>query len=426
MKRAVAGAVVALVVCGIGVPGASARSASPTTRVSVSTGGGQGDLWSSNPSISGDGRFVAFTSEATNLVPGGAGGVFVHDLRSGRTELVSVASDGTIGNGLSWAPSMSGDGRYVAFQSYADNLVPGDSNRAFDVFVRDRRTGRTERVSVADDGAQLTTESMRPSIDGEGRRVAFVTGSSGGDGQILLRDRLAGRTITASVAYDGGPADFVSTTPVLSADGGSVAFMSGASNLVRDDTNQTSDIFVYRVATGRVIRASVGVAGESDLPSFLPAISGDGRHVTFVSQSTNLVPDHPGFVTDLFVRDTVAERTRLVSATPQGVPGNDSAWTSALDHTGRHIAYYTSASNLVPGDTNGAQDVLLFDQETGTTRLVPTTVDGAHPNGASYNPSLDARGRVVAYSSGASNLVAGDTNRHEDVFVTDLRQRDGS
>ena len=158
-----------------------------TTRVSVASDGTQSNNSSYNPSISANGRYVAFESEATNLVRGDTNNfrdIFVHDRQTGQTTRVSVASDGTQANGHSYDPSISADGRYVAFASLANNLVSGDTNDQQDIFVHDRQTGQTTRVSVASDGTQASGHSFNPSISADGRYVAFVSSASnlvGGD-----------------------------------------------------------------------------------------------------------------------------------------------------------------------------------------------------------------------------------------------------
>jgi hypothetical protein len=398
--------------------GAGFPRSGTTVRVSEATSGTQANGRSSAPTLSANGRFVAYESEATNLAPGDIGGVFVHDRRTVRTECVSVASDGAAADGLSWGPSLSSDGRYVAFTSQASNLVAGDTNGVDDTFVRDRRTGRTELVSLANDGTQFESYSRGSAISASGRYIAFLTGSSSGQGEVMLRDRHTGHTTHISTAPDGSPANYSSEAPGISADGRSLVFMSYASNLVPDDTNQTSDIFVYRMATGRISLISLGYSGQSDQYSFLPSISGNGRYVTFVTQATNLVPDHTGFVSDLFVRDTLRGRTALVSVAADGTQADDDTWGSTMDFSGRYIAYYTLASNLVGGDTNDRQDVLVYDQVTHSTRIVSTGIDATYPNAGSYSPSIDAHGRQIAYSSEASNLILDDTNEVEDIFVT--------
>jgi len=223
-------------------------------RVSVASGGTQGNGDSGCPSISADGRYVAFQSYASNLVPGDTnevGDVFVHDRLTGQTTRVSVASDGTEGNDYSRRPSISADGRYVAFASLASNLVPGDTNGTWDVFVHDRLTGQTTRVSVASGGAQGNSGSWCPSISADGRYVAFqsyasnlVPGDTNGVLDVFVHDRLTGQTTRVSVASDGTQGDSYSFGSSISADGRYVAFSSLASNLVPGDTNDKPDIFV--------------------------------------------------------------------------------------------------------------------------------------------------------------------------------------
>ena len=251
-------------------------------RVSVSTSGEQANSASYNSSISGDGRYVAFESTATNLVPGTAGfvpgttqDIYVYDLKTRRTELVSVGLDGNPTGAISAGAAISGDGRFVAFMSRSGGLVKGDNNFAEEVFVRDRQTQKTERVSVDSDGGELTTHSSRPSISADGRYVGFVTGSNTGQGEAMVHDRQTGKTIRLSTPMSG-TGDTLSEAPVLSADGRFAAFMSGSPELVPDDTNG-ADIFVYEMATGNLSLVSVGAEGQSNGSAFLPAISGDGR-----------------------------------------------------------------------------------------------------------------------------------------------------
>jgi Tol biopolymer transport system component len=230
------------------------RLTGQTTRVSVASDGAQGNGDSECPSISADGRYVAFASLASNLVPGDTNGrmdIFVHDRLTGQTTRVSVASDGTEGNGDSGFPSISADGRYVAFASLASNLVPGDTNGTWDVFVHDRLTGQTTRVSVASGGAQGNGDSRFPSISADGRYVAFqsyasnlVPGDTNGVLDVFVHDRLTGQTTRVSVASDGTQGDSYSFGSSISADGRYVAFASYASNLVPGDTNGWADVFV--------------------------------------------------------------------------------------------------------------------------------------------------------------------------------------
>ena len=226
-----------------------------TTQVSVAMGEWEANNYSKEPSISADGRYVAFDSGATNLVPGDTNrtsDVFVHDRLTGKTTRVSVATGGRQANGGSWEPSISADGRYVAFSSGADNLVPGDTNWTSDVFVHDRLTGKTTRVSVATGGRQADGPSNQPSISADGRYVAFSSGADHlvpGDpdrwDDIFVHDRLTGKTTRVSVAIGGWEGNGDSERPSISADGRYVAFQSGADHLVPGDTNDHCDVFVH-------------------------------------------------------------------------------------------------------------------------------------------------------------------------------------
>ncbi|MGH2537869.1 MAG: TolB family protein, partial [Candidatus Promineifilaceae bacterium] len=197
--------------------------------MSIASDGAQGNDGSYYPSISADGRYVAFYSDAWNLVGGDTNGtwdVFVHDRDTGQTSRVSVASDGAQGDNHSGAPSISADGRYVAFNSVASNLVGGDTNGAYDIFVHDRDTGQTSRVSIASDGAQGNESSGVPAISADGRYVAFYSEASnlvGGDTNgyldVFVHDRDTGQTSRASVASDGAQANGASYFPAISADG---------------------------------------------------------------------------------------------------------------------------------------------------------------------------------------------------------------
>src|SRR5437660_1328853 len=250
--------------------------AQTTVRVSVASGGTEGDDASLGSALSADGRFVAFDSAATDLVAGdtnGASDVFVHDRQTGTTERVSVASDGTQANNVSSYPALSADGRFVAFQSDATNLVAGDTNGATDVFVHDRQTGATERVSVASGGGTQGNRNSGgffafPALSADGRLVAFqsdatnlVARDTNGATDVFVHDRQTGTTERVSVASGGSQGNGFSAGPVLSADGRFVAFHSTATNLVAGDTNGATDVFVHDRQTGTTERVSVASGG---------------------------------------------------------------------------------------------------------------------------------------------------------------------
>ena len=405
-----------------------------TTRVSVATGGGQANSGSFDPSISADGRYVAFVSAATNLVSGdtnGAWDIFVHDRQTGQTTRVSVATGGGQANLDSLDPSISADGRYVAFVSAATNLVSGDTNNFQDIFVHDRQTGQTTRVSVASDGTQANGHSYAPSISADGRYVAFaslasnlVSGDTNGAWDVFVHDRQTGETTRVSVASDGTQAIgfFFGSSPSISADGRYVAFDSWATNLVSGDTNDKPDVFVHDRQTGQTTRVSVSSDGtQANNGAIYPSISADGRYVAFESNSTNLVSGDTNSVTDIFVHDRQTGQTTRVSVSSDGTQANGGpGWSgnpSSISADGRYVAFHSYADNLVSGDTNSATDIFVHDRQTGVTTRVSIASDGTQANGFSASPSISADGRYVAFMSGATNLVSGDTNNDWDVFV---------
>jgi uncharacterized repeat protein (TIGR01451 family) len=409
-------------------PQEEGRTGGETTRVSVASDGNEANGRSSNPSLSADGRHVAFTSFASNLVPGDTNGgydVFVHDRETGETTRVSVASDGMQANSGSSNPSISACGRYVAFDSHASNLVPGDTNGIWDVFVYDRETGETTRVSVASDGSQGNGYSQHPSISSGGRHVAFISWASNlvpGDtnevNDVFVHDRATGETIRVSVASDGAQANGESHNPSISADGRHVAFTSFASNLVPGDTNGGYDVFVHDRETGETTRVSVASDGtEANYGSHYPSISADGRYVAFDSDASNLVPGDTNWHTDVFVHDRETGETTRVSVASDGTEANSGSSHPSISVDGQYVAFTSWASNLVPGDWNDTIDVFLYDRETGETTRVSVASEGTEANDGSLNPSISAGGHYVAFGSDASNLVPEDTNETMDVFV---------
>ncbi|MDP9237921.1 MAG: hypothetical protein M3P30_11100 [Chloroflexota bacterium] len=388
---------------------ADAAGSGTTERVSLDSAGAQGNEASGGSSISADGRYVAFASLASNLVPGDTNDnpdVFVHDRITGVTERMSVDSAGV--------RSISADGRYVAFDSFASNLVPGDTNGTGDVFVHDRLTGATERVSVDSAGAQGNDDSSgRLSISADGRYVAFfsqasnlVPGDTNDNPDVFVHDRITGVTERMSVDSAGNQGNSYSYQgPSISADGRYVAFDSFASNLVAGDTIGRDDVFVHDRVTGATERVSVDSGGtQGDSPSWGPSINGDGRYVAFVSMAANLLP--PGYANgagpDVFVHDRMTGQTELVSwgyGNATGLP--------AISADGRDVAF-----SLVT-------DVFVRDRITGATEQVSVDSAGTDGNAWSGVPSISADGRYVAFDSQASNLVPDDTNGWGDVFVRD-------
>ena len=416
---------------------AGSTLAQTTERVSVSSSGVEGDSHSYTPSITADGRFVVFDSYASNLVAGDTNGfrdVFVHDRATGTTERVSVASGGAEGNSNSYRHSISADGRFVAFWSDGSNLVTGDTNSAGDIFVRDRITGTTERVSVDSNGAEGNSECYYASISADGRWVAFassstnlVPGDTNGFWDVFVHDRTTGMTERVSVATSAaqGNNDSNSSSAAITPDGRFVTFESNASNLVAGDTNQAGDIFVRDRQSGTTQRVSVATSGvQGNGLSRYAALSADGRFVAFESDASNFVPSDTNYHVDIFVRDRQSATTERVSVATGGGQANGSSGNPLISADGRFVTFWSAATMLVVGDTNGSSDAFVRDRQSATTERVSVDSSGVQGNGYySGSPSASADGRFVVFDSGAWNLVVGDTNSSVDVFLRDRGQQ---
>jgi Tol biopolymer transport system component len=403
---------------------------------------------------------VAFESFATNLVANDTNNkpdVFVHDRQTGFTTRVSVDSAGAEGDESSTDPSISSDGRYVAFESDATNLVAGDTNGFFDIFVHNRQTGATTRVSVDSAGSEGIGASFNPSISSDGGYVAFESDvdfvADIANFDVYVHDRQTGATTLVSVDSAGTPGDLDSTDPCISSDGRYVAFESFATNLVAGDL-LFFDVFVHDRQTGATTQVSVDSAGaEGNGDSSSCSISGDGRYVVFVSDATNLVGvgnDNNGS-TDVFVHDRDTDGDGLydepgevstvrVSVDSAGAEGDDNSNFPSISGDGRFVAFESDATNLVGvgNDNNVSTDVFVHDRDTdgdgqydepGEVSTVRVSVDlaSAEGNGDSNNPSISADGSSVTFESDATNLVGvgNDNNGAPDIFVDDLQAAAG-
>ncbi|WP_413612271.1 hypothetical protein [Bdellovibrio sp. HCB-110] len=406
------------------------RQTGSTTRVSVDSSGTQANNDSYRTSISGDGRYVTFVSDATNLVAGDTNGrsdIFVHDRQTGATTRVSVDSSGVQADLYSNYPSISADGRYVGFHSSATNLVTGDTNGWPDVFVHDRQTGVTSRVSVDSSGAQANQQSTSgPVLSADGRYVAFqsiatnlVSGDTNSNADVFLHDRQTGATTLVALNSSGVQANSSSVWPSFSADGRYIAFESDATNLVAGDTNGGEDVFIRDLQAGVTSLGNDSSLGtETDNDSDAPSLSADGRYVAYDSWATNLVAEDP-WGGNVVVHDRQTGVTTLVSKDSNGVVGNNSSSEPSISADGRYVAFLSSATNLVASDTNNRQDVFVHDRQTGVTTRVSVDSSGVQANNNSYTPSISGDGRYVSFGSLATNLIAGDTNGQQDIFVHD-------
>jgi len=303
------------------------------------------------PQISGGGRFVVFASAATNLAPGGTPltGIYRKDLRTGAIVVVDRAPGGAAADSSSFEPAVSADGRYVAYESYAGNLVPGDTNGVTDVFLADLRRGTTARVSVHPGGGQSAADSHHASISADGRRVAFETTEA----------------------------------------------------LVPSDHDDVSDVYVSDVRSGRLQRVGPGTTAQ---------LAADGCSVVFASDAA-LVPGDTDGRSDVYVRDLTRRVTTRVSVAGDGTPADLPSLHASISGDGRYVAFDSAATNLVPGDGNQAWDVFVRDLRRGRTVRVDVSSNGdeAEPFSFNVDPWISANGRTVAFESTAENLVGSKT-----------------
>ncbi len=407
--------------------------------VSVAPNGHTGNAGSDRAILSADARYVVFTSEAGDLVPGDTNGwldVFRRDVIDGTTIRISVADGvgGAQGNYISatsgGAP-LSADARCVAFLSYSDNLVPNDSNTGEDVFVRDVPNGTTTRVSVASDGTEANDWSAEESLSEDCRFVAFTSAASNlvpddtnGATDVFLHDLSTGETTLVSRATDGTPGNGTSRTPMLSGDGRYLAFVSSADNLVPGDTNAWTDVFVRDLETGTTARVSIATDGtQGNGFSKTPALSSDGRFVAFESYATNLVAGDANEESDIFLRDLQTGQTERISVADDGTEGDGGSHYPSMSQDTRYVAFTSYAENLVQGDTNGVRDVFVHDRGSATTTRVSTKASLEQANGPSFGwgQILSANGYYVGFSSSASNLARHDDNGTSDVFIRATR-----
>ena len=344
------------------------------------------------------------------------------------TDRVSLSSANAQGNGHTGAGSAtSKNGRIVAFESSASNLVANDLNASQDIFVRNRKSGKTTRVSLRTNGGEANDDSFTPQISDSGRFVAFTSIAtnlaqvdSNGVADVFVHDRKTKKTKRVSTRSNGAEANGESTLGGISASGRFVVFSSNATNLTPGDGNGASDVFVKDRKTRKIKRVSVrsnGAQGNSD--SFLPTISPDGHYVSFTSNATNLVPNDSNGTLDVFRHNRGNGKTLRVSLASNGAQGNGPSELSDVSNNGI-VAFASFATNLVNNDTNGFWDAFVRNVGTGKTRRVSLSSAGAQGDGHSgifSIPRISADGTRIAFDSLATNLVAGDTNANLDVFL---------
>ncbi|WP_127995561.1 beta strand repeat-containing protein [Piscinibacter defluvii] len=397
-----------------------------TERVDTSATGVAASVGSGEGFMSADGRFVVFHSYADNLAGSDsniASDVFVKDMATGAIQRVSTNAAGIESSGGdSFVHSISADGRYVVFHSFANNLVT-DGNGVQDVFLKDVLTGAIQRVSVSGAGVEANGSSALGRIAADGRFVVFessannlVSGDTNGVSDIFVKDLLTGATTRVDTDAAGLQANATATRAQISADGRYVLFDTSATNLLPGD-NSTRDVFVKDLLTGALVKvseSSTGVAGNGTSQS--GQFSGDGRSIVFHSLATNLVAGDANGASDIFIKDLRTGDLRLVSSNAAGEVGNGTSTAAAVSADGRFVVFQSTASNLVSGDTNGVSDIFVKDLSSGEIRRVSVDAAGTPSNNASDLASVSADGQWITYRSAATNLVGGDTNAANDCF----------
>jgi Tol biopolymer transport system component len=386
---------------------------------------------SRSPKISGDCTAVAYVSAASNLVKGDTKrfeDVFIRDRGRHQTALVSQGLRGARAGGDSRLGDVSRAGRFVAYDSEAANLVPGDTNGLSDVFVRDLRRARSELISdaIGDDTADGT--SLAGSISANGRYVAFSSDASNlvrGDTNtffdVFVRDRTSGTTERVSVPPGGGETDEASFEPTISANGRYVSFESAATNLVANDTNQFVDVFRYDRKTGALVLVTAGSDGSPlAFGGSMSNLSADGSTAVFWTPDEQVVSGDGNATFDVFVRDIAAATTELGAATDADAFPADGSSDGALSADGGALAFMSSSSDVAAPDTDTGQDVFVRDRDAGTTELISASTRGEPGNGLSFEPDISDDGRCVAFSSTSTNLIGGDSNAFADILLRRL------
>ncbi len=413
-----------------------------TIRVSEQSAGGNPDGPCDAAFIAAGGPIVVFQSTATNVVTGDLNGatsdIFRRDIASQTTHLVSVNTGGGSANGPSFNPVCSADGRFVAFQSDASDLTSNDFNGALtDIFVRDTVAGLTFLVSVDSSGNPANGPSMNPSISSDGRYVVFesfadnLVGTDNGLFiDIFLHDRVTGTTVRVSTEAPGDPdmtadddnSNSDSQVARISGDGRFVVYFTDADDIVVGDTNGSLDVFVYDRAAGTNSRVSVTAAGAevpANFGSGNPSISADGRFVAFLSFSPDLVPgDTNGGAADVFVKDLQTGAIEIVSVdSNENQPMGMAAFPlPRISASGRYVVFETDATGLVAGDADAITDVFLRDRQLGTTVLL--SISGVTKgNGHSSGVTITDDGKWACFQTEAINLVTGDATTVLDVVV---------
>ncbi len=397
------------------------------TLISTSDTGVKGNGSSSRPSISGDGRLVAFISGATNLHPADTDAVqdiYVKDLLTGEVSVVSTTGSGVKGNGNSWDPHIAADGSKVTFYSSASNLDPSDSDTTPDIYVKDLASGDLVLASASATGVKGNANSVGPMLSGNGTMVVFTSDATNLDpadldtaSDVYVKDLLTGELILASTSDTGEKSNDFSTATSIAADGTAVSFFSWATNLDPADTDTLADIYVKNLDTGDLMLASTSSSGEKgNADSYFDSrLSADGDSLVFDAYATNLHPEANG-VLQVYLKDLITGKLTLASSTTDGEVAISYTFHAELSSDEASVAFASWAWNLDPSDTDARTDIYLKDLVTGELSLASTNASGVKGDDDSDHPALTADGRSVVFESIADNLDPTDTDTLSDIY----------
>lgn len=401
-----------------------------TQRHSLDSAGNEANDDSYEPAISLDGNLIVFHSDADNLVPSDTNGwqdVFLHNRLTGETQRVSEDANGVGGDYESGAGCISGDGRYVAFQSYAENLVPGDGNGLGEIFILDLQSGLLERPIRGMSGVEANGFSDHPSLSHDGRFLCFMSDASNlvpndtnFSADVFVLDRTTGSIERVSIDSNGNEGNGGAANPMISGFGNAVAFQSYSSNLVANDTNGRQDIFVHDRQSGITERVSVhsnGSQGSSD--SSHCSISENGDRIAFLSDASNLVDNDTNFSADVFVHFRMVATTLRVNVSSNGEEALGASMLPSISPDGNFVTFVCLADNLVARPTSAFGEVYVHDLPSATTEVVSVTSKGQTSTHGGRNPVLSWRGQIVVFDSLSYDLVFGDNNKDNDIFSHD-------
>lgn len=406
-------------------------------RLSVGNNGLEGDGSSFHAYSSYDGRYVAFESYARNWAYDGSGStnyadIFVRDTEAETTTKLTYGITGGTGNDKSFFPSVSADGRYIAYLSYASNLVPGDTNgsnpwevEGLDVFLYDQQYGSTSRVSLNEFGEQIDGESVGV-ITPSGKYIVFFSNASNvmspptidGVTYLYIRDWQANTITRITQTIDNLPPSGILHQVATDYDANYIAFSSDYSNLVPNDTNGLQDVFLYNRQTGSTILVSRNPAGFSaNGLSGRPQLSSNGQYLAFSSVASDLVPGDTGGFEDVFLYEIATGNLQRISVTSGGADSNGDNKEPTICENGRYIAWTSGANNYTPLDINVYNDVYFYDTFEGVVRLVSKDMNGYSPNGAAHRAWVSTDCRYIIFASDSDNMIIGDTNGKRDLYM---------